>query len=66
MGYKLIKHTLGIYYEADTGTEDEYIFSLSKIVKEQKEVNPKALIPKALHTLPSGFLSGWYFCASLK
>lgn len=25
-GHKIIKHTLGIYYEADTGTEDEYIF----------------------------------------
>lgn len=56
-----VKHTWGIHYEAGTGT-----VSLPKILIEQKEVNPKGLIPKAVRTLPSGFLSGWYFCASLK
>ena len=35
----------------------KYIFSLPEIA-EQKQVNPKALTPKAVHTLPSGFLSG--------
>ena len=54
------------HYEAGTSTESEYTFSPPKTLIEQKEVNPKVLIPKVVHTLPSGFLSGWYFCASLK